>query len=350
MRHPRTAPENAHLLGIENLPAEEIQKILDVAVSHARWLDDEAPKTNTLRGRSIILGFLEPSTRTRVSFETAGKRLGADTINLSGSGSSLEKGETLLDTAWTLESMGVDCLVLRHPRSGAPRELTRHLKRMTLVNGGDGSHEHPTQALLDLLAIREHGIDFRGLRVTMVGDIAYSRVARSDIYALTALGAKVVVCGPPSLLPQGLERMARHPGSVEVEWNLDRALDGAEAVIALRLQRERQESGLIPSVDDYVRLYQINRRRLQGTSPDAVVLHPGPMNRGIEVDSHVADGSRSLILRQVTAGVAARCAVLERACRVGAWRPQKIENPRPEIKMPSGAQISIDAPMEAAHR
>jgi aspartate carbamoyltransferase catalytic subunit len=246
--------------------------------------------------------------------------------------------------------MGVDCLVLRHPRSGAPAELAKHLKRMTVVNGGDGSHEHPTQALLDLLAIREHGIDFRGLRVAMVGDIAYSRVARSDIYALTALGATVVVCGPPSLLPQGLEQMARQPGSVEVVWNLKQALTDAGAVIALRLQRERQESGLIPSVDDYVRLYQINSERLKVTDPGAVVLHPGPMNRGIEVDSKVADGARSLVRSQVTAGVAVRCAVLERACGVGAWKKQEEVAGLGMHKETTATQTVLEKPMEAAHR
>jgi aspartate carbamoyltransferase catalytic subunit len=305
---------------LETLATQEIEKILAVAGKGAHWLEEDAPKTDTLRGRVIMLGFLEPSTRTRVSFEIAGKRLGADTINLSSGGSSLEKGETLLDTVLTLESMGVACLVLRHPGSRAPQELADRVQNMAIVNGGDGSREHPTQALLDVLAMRRYGLKLSGLKVALVGDIAYSRVARSNIYALTALGAEVMVCGPPSLLPQGLEEMTREPGSVQVTWNLEDALRDAGAVIALRLQRERQESGLIPSISEYVRRYQINPETLRVADPECVVLHPGPMNREVEIDSRVADGPRSLIRQQVTAGVAVRCAVLERACRVGSWQ------------------------------
>ena len=310
---------NAHLLGVETLSAPDATRLLSEAGRHAEWLAGDAPKRDTLRGRVVILGFLEPSTRTRVSFEIAGKRLGADTINLGTTGSSLEKGETLLDTAWTLESMGVDALVLRHAQSGAPAQVARHLTRMAVVNGGDGAHEHPTQALLDALALMQRGVRFEGLRVALVGDIAYSRVARSNLYLLTALGAQVTVCGPPSLLPAGLETMGRSPGTVRVTHALEEALDGTGAVIALRLQKERQEAGLIPSVEDYVRLYQITPERLQRLAPNALLLHPGPVNRGIEVDSRLVDSPRSLVREQVAAGVAVRCAVLERACRVGSW-------------------------------
>jgi len=310
---------SAHLLGVESLSPGEATKLLGEAGRHADWLAGDAPKSDSLRGRVVVLGFLEPSTRTRVSFEIAGKRLAADTINLASVGSSLEKGESLLDTAWTLESMGVDALVLRHPQSGAPADIAARLEHLAVVNGGDGAHEHPTQALLDVLALLRRGVRIAGLRVALVGDIAYSRVARSNLYLLTALGAHVTVCGPPSLLPAGLETMARAPGTVSVTHALPEALAGAGAVIALRLQKERQEAGLIPSAEDYVRLYQITPERLQQHAPSALLLHPGPVNRGIEVDSRLVDGPSSLVREQVAAGVAVRCAVLERACRAGAW-------------------------------
>ncbi len=310
---------SAHLLGIADLLVSEIERLLRVGERAARWLAGEAPKSDVLRGRVVVLGFLEPSTRTRVSFEIAGKRLGADTINLTGGGSSLDKGESLLDTVWTLESMGVDCLVLRHARSGVGNDLAPRLERMSLVNGGDGAHEHPTQALLDVLALRLRGVSPGGLRVAIVGDVAYSRVARSDLFLLTALGAHVTVCGPPSLLPAGLAGMARAPGSIAVTHDLEDAVSGARVVIALRLQRERQEAGLVPSIEDYVRGYQITADRLERLSPGALVLHPGPMNRGVEIESRLADSPASLVREQVTAGVAVRCAVLERACRAGEW-------------------------------
>jgi aspartate carbamoyltransferase catalytic subunit len=317
---PPQAP--GHLTGIAGLERGEIERLLTAAERHAAWLEGPAPKSDLLRGRVVVLGFLEPSTRTRVSFEIAGKRLGADTISLGASGSSLEKGESLLDTAWTLESMGVDCLVLRHPRSGAPADLAARLTRTSLVNGGDGAHEHPTQALLDALALRARGVDLAGLSVAIVGDVAYSRVARSDLMLFTALGARVTVCGPPSLLVAGLEEMARAPGRVRVTHRLEEALEGAGAVIALRLQRERQEAGLVPSIEDYVRGYQITAAGLARSAPGALLLHPGPVNRGIEVESSLADAPNSLVREQVTAGVAVRAAVLERACAAGEWARQ----------------------------
>ena len=311
--------DRRHLIGLETLPVSEIRALLDGARDHAAWLEGGAVKGDSLRGRLVLLGFFESSTRTRVSFEAAAKRLGADTITLGSAGSSLDKGESLLDTAWTLESIGADCLIVRHPRSGAPADLARRLSRMALVNGGDGSREHPTQALLDLFTVVRHGLEPEGLRVAVIGDVTHSRVARSNLYALTALGATVAVCGPATMIPAGLGELARRPGRVEVVERLDDALTGAAAVIVLRLQRERQEQGLLPSLSEYARLYQITPERLAHASPGALVLHPGPMNRGVEIDSRVADGPRSVIREQVTAGMAVRCAVLERACGVGAW-------------------------------
>lgn len=311
--------DGGHLTGLSALTAPEIERILRAAERYSRWLAGEAPKSDLLRGRAVVLGFLEPSTRTRVSFELAAKRLGADTVTLSGGGSSLEKGESLLDTAWTLESMGADCLVLRHSRSGAAGEIAPRLTTMSVVNAGDGAHEHPTQALLDALALRLRGVTFDGLRMAIVGDVAHSRVARSDILLFTALGAHVRVCGPPTLMPAGLEAMSRAPGTVSVTHDLEEALAGVEVAMALRLQSERQEAGLIPSIEEYVRAYQITSDRIERAAPGAFVLHPGPMNRGVEIESRLADSPASLVREQVAAGVAVRCAVLERACGTGDW-------------------------------
>lgn len=310
---------NRHLLGLEELPAAEIRALIAAARRHAEWLRDPAAKGTSLRGRLVVLGFFESSTRTRVSFEAAGKRLGAACVAITASGSSLDKGETLLDTAWTFESMGASCLVMRHNRSGSPRDLAERLTTMAVVNGGDGRREHPTQALLDLLSIVSHGLAPESLRLTMVGDVAHSRVARSNIYALTALGATLTLCGPPTLMPAGIGKLARAPGRVIVNPRIDEALAGAQAVMVLRLQRERMQEGLLPSLAEYARLYQVTGERLARHAPDALVLHPGPMNRGVEIDSSVADGPRSVIREQVKAGVAVRCAVLERACGVGEW-------------------------------
>ena len=321
--------DRRHLLGLETLPVSEIRALIDASRAHAEWLEGGAVKGDSLRGRLVLLGFFESSTRTRVSFEAAAKRLGADTITIGTSGSSLDKGESLLDTAWTLESLGADCMVVRHLRSGAPDDLARRLSRMALVNGGDGSREHPTQALLDLFTMTRHGLDPQGLRVAVIGDVTHSRVARSNLYSLTALGATVVVCGPATMIPSGLESLARKPGRVEIVDKLEDALEGAAAVLVLRLQRERQEQGLLPSLSEYARLYQITPERLSRWAPGALVLHPGPMNRGVEIDSKVADGPRSVIREQVTAGMAVRCAVLERACGAGEWA--KSERPEPAL-------------------
>jgi aspartate carbamoyltransferase catalytic subunit len=308
-----------HLLGLETLPAAEIRALIAAARRHAEWLRDPAAKGTSLRGRFIVLGFFESSTRTRVSFEAAGKRLGAATVAITATGSSIDKGESLLDTAWTFESMGASCLVMRHSRSGSPHDLAEKLTTMAVVNGGDGRREHPTQALLDLFSIVSHGLEPSDLRLTMVGDVAHSRVARSNIYALTALGATLTLCGPPTLMPAGIEQLGRAPGRVIVNHRLDEALAGAQAVMVLRLQRERMQEGLLPSLGEYARLYQVTPERLARQAPEALVMHPGPMNRGVEIDSRAADGSRSVIREQVTAGVAVRCAVLERACGVEEW-------------------------------
>lgn len=330
------ALESRHLLGLEDLALSEIRSLLTAAEQHARRLHEPAAKGDSLRGQLVVLGFFESSTRTRVSFEVAAKRLGADTVTLAAAGSSLDKGESLLDTAWTLESMGADCLVLRDARSGAPVDLAARLESLALVNAGDGCREHPTQGLLDLFTLVRRGVDVAGQRVAIVGDVTHSRVARSDLYGLTALGATVVVCGPRTLVPAGIERLARAPGRIQVARRLEDALAGALAVIVLRLQRERQEQGLLPSLAEYSRGYQVTEERLARWAPDAWVLHPGPMNRGVEIESRVADGPRALIREQVASGTAIRCAVLERACGVGEWSRA--------VTRPSEERVLVEAP------
>ena len=260
--------------------------------------------------------FYEDSTRTRASFELAGKVLGADVINISSSGSSVQKGETLLDTVRTIQATGADLLVLRHGASGAPYLAAREVS-CRVVNAGDGWHAHPSQALLDAYTIRSRLGDVRGKKIVIVGDIAHSRVARSNLWGLSALGAEVLVCGPPTLLPFGFDGRTDRNGAeerdfppVRVEHNLDRAVEGADVVMALRLQRERQQSGLLPSLREYSRLYQVTAERLARAKPDVIVLHPGPMNEGVEISAEVAHGARSLIEEQVANGVAVRMAIL----------------------------------------
>jgi aspartate carbamoyltransferase catalytic subunit len=258
----------------------------------------------TLRGKTIANLFFEPSTRTRISFELAEKRLSADTVNFSASGSSVSKGESLKDTARNIEAMQVDMIVVRHQASGAPHFLARSLA-CSVINAGDGTHEHPTQGLLDMFTIREHKGRIEGLKVVIVGDIAHSRVAASNIWGLTKLGARVVVCGPRTLLPPGIERLGVEPTS-----DLSEALDGADVVNVLRIQLERQRSGLFPSVREYSRCFGLTRERLLAAGEDVLVMHPGPINRGVEISQDVADGPFSVILEQVTNGVAVRMAVL----------------------------------------
>ncbi len=296
-----------HLLDIESLDKEDIVTILGLTDTMWEVSERAVKKVPTLRGKTIISVFLEPSTRTRSSFEIAGKRLSADVINITGSSSSTQKGETLLDTARNLDAMRPDVIVLRHSCSGSAHFIANRVN-CAVINAGDGMHEHPTQALLDCATIRKHKGRFEGLTVAIIGDIAHSRVARSNIHALTKLGAKVRVAGPRTLLPMGIESLG--VGGVEVFDRVEPALAGADVVMVLRLQRERQASGMIPNTREYSRYFGINPRNIELARPDAIVMHPGPINRGVEIESEVADGKRSVILDQVNYGVAVRMAVL----------------------------------------
>ena len=305
-----------HVLDLDDFSSDEILTVLQDADVMMEVLERDIKKAPTLRGKTVITLFYEPSTRTRVSFEQAGKILSADVINVSGSGSSVEKGESLYNTALTLQAMKADIIVVRHPFSGAPNLLARYVDS-SVINAGDGAHAHPSQALLDLYTIRRRVGEIRGLKVAMVGDVLYSRVARSNLWGLTKMGARVVVCAPPTLLPpdllDGLAGVERHPfGAVEVETNVERAIEGADVVMALRLQTERQRDGHLPSLREYSRIYGINSRRLSLAKPGVLVMHPGPMNEGVEIDSEVAHGVRSVIEEQVTNGVAVRMALLYR--------------------------------------
>ncbi len=295
------------LLGIRELSAEEITHILDTAESFRDISRREIKKVPTLRGRTVINLFFEPSTRTRTSFEIAAKRLSADAINISASTSSVTKGETLLDTARNLEAMAPDCIVIRHSSAGAPHQLAR-VCRAGIVNAGDGAHEHPTQALLDALTIRERKGRIGGLSVAIIGDILHSRVARSNIHLLTKLGATVRIAGPGTLVPQEFGELVAE--GVVVERRVEDAIDGADVVMILRIQRERQDAAFFPSMREYAVHFGLNLKRLERAAAEAIVMHPGPMNRGIEIASDVADGTRSLILDQVSNGLAVRMAVL----------------------------------------
>ncbi len=291
------------LLGMKGMTAEEINLILDMAATFKDVSERDIKKVPTLRGKTVINLFYEASTRTRTSFELAGKRLSADVINISTSTSSVVKGETLLDTARNIEAMKCNIIIIRHPCSGAPEFLSTRLTS-AVINAGDGFHEHPTQALLDMFTMREKLGKLEGLTVAIVGDIAHSRVARSNIHGLLTMGAKVRVCGPATMIPRGIENMG-----VEVHYNMDRAVEGADVIMMLRLQIERQAAGLFPGVREYARFYGLNRTRLACAATNALVMHPGPMNRGVEIASDVAD-STPVILDQVTNGVAVRMAVM----------------------------------------
>jgi aspartate carbamoyltransferase catalytic subunit len=292
------------LLGIEELSPEEIQLILDTAGSFKEIATRPIKKVPALRGRTIVNLFFEPSTRTRASFELAEKRLSADTLNFSSSGSSLSKGETMLDTVRNLEAMAPDTLVMRHGASGAPHFIARRNKA-SVVNAGDGMHEHPTQALLDAFTIRERKGTLKGLKVAIIGDLAHSRVFRSNLWLLTKMEAQVVVAGPPTLIPPGTDRMG-----AKVAKRVEEAVEGADVVMMLRVQLERMKGGFFPSAREYYNLFGLTPERLKLARPDVILMHPGPMNRGIEIDSAVADGPHSVILDQVTHGVAVRMAVL----------------------------------------
>jgi len=293
-----------HLLGLEGVSADDIGLILDTAISFKEVLSRKIPKVPTLRGVTVVNLFYEPSTRTKLSFELAEKRLSADTINFSKSGSSVSKGESLKDTVWNIEAMKIDMIVIRHACSGTPYYLTTCCDS-TVINAGDGTHEHPTQGLLDMFTIREKYGRLDGLKVVIVGDIKHSRVARSNIWGLLTMGAKVAVCAPQTLLPVEIEKWG-----VEVYDDLDEALMGADVVNILRIQKERQQAGLLPSMREYSRYYCVTQDRLKNLNDNFTIMHPGPMNRGIEISTEVAEGPHSVILPQVTNGVAVRMAVL----------------------------------------
>ncbi|ACL69693.1 aspartate carbamoyltransferase catalytic subunit [Halothermothrix orenii] len=291
-------------LGLYNVEADEINEILDTAQAMKEIFTRTVKKVPTLRGKTIINLFFEPSTRTKSSFDIAAKRLSADVMSISKSSSSVAKGETLLDTARTLEVMGADVVVVRHSAPGAARFLAENLSA-SVLNAGDGAHAHPTQALLDMYTIKEKMGKIEGLNVLIIGDIAHSRVARSNIWGLTKLGARVRVVGPGTLIPRDIEEMG-----VEVYRDLDEALEGVDVVNILRIQLERQQKGLFPSIREYRHFYGMNEVRLRKLEDRALVMHPGPMNRGIEIESIVADGEQSVITEQVTNGVAIRMALL----------------------------------------
>ncbi|MSR07290.1 MAG: aspartate carbamoyltransferase catalytic subunit [Gemmatimonadetes bacterium] len=292
------------LLGIEHLSAEQIRLVLDTAEPFKEVSERAIKKVPTLRGKTIVNLFYESSTRTRTSFEFAEKRLSADTVNIAASGSSIEKGENLVDTARNLEAMRIDMVVIRHPASGAAEFLAKRI-RSNVINAGDGMHEHPTQAFLDLLTIRDRLGKIEGAKVCICGDILHSRVARSNIWGLLKLGAEVAVCGPRSLLPRGIESLG-----VRVFRRIDEAIQWADVLNVLRLQLERMQAGFIPSLREYNRVFGVTVERLARAPRKTLILHPGPMNRGVEIDSLVADGPQSVILDQVTNGVAVRMAVL----------------------------------------
>jgi aspartate carbamoyltransferase catalytic subunit len=300
-----TAPSlGKDLIGLEPLTADQIRLILDTAEPFKEVSERPIKKVPALRGKTIVNLFFEASTRTRISFEFAEKRLSADTVNVASAGSSVSKGETLVDTARNLEAMRIDMVVIRHPSSGAAQFLGERI-RSNVVNAGDGKHEHPTQGLLDLLTLRDHFGRIEGLKVAICGDVLHSRVARSNIWGLLKLGAEVAVCGPATLLPRDVRDLG-----VTVLPRIEEAIDWADALNILRLQLERMQNGYIPSLREYNRVFGVSSDRLSRAPKDLLILHPGPMNRGVEIDSDVADGPHSVILPQVTNGVAVRMAVL----------------------------------------
>ncbi len=293
-----------HLLDIESLSADEITTVLDTAKAFKAVGERAIKKVPALRGRTVVNLFVEPSTRTRISFELAQQRLSADIVNFTAEASSLKKGETLKDTAKNLEALNADFIVIRHSAAGAPHFLSRVLNAH-VINAGDGAHEHPTQALLDAFTIREHKGQIAGLSVTILGDILFSRVARSNIWALIKLGAKVTLCGPSTLVPRTFEAMG-----CRVTHDVDEALREADIIHLLRIQHERQRKTMFPSIGEYTTLYGLNKARFAKARPNALIMHPGPINRGVEIDNDLADCPRSLILEQVTNGLAVRMAVM----------------------------------------
>ncbi len=297
-----------HLLGLDGLSAQDITRVLDTAAGMKEISTRKIKKVPTLRGKTVVNLFFEASTRTKTSFEIAAKRLSADAVNFTASVSSTVKGETLIDTAKNIESMAPDVVVIRHKFSGAPEMLSRRLG-CSVVNAGDGTHQHPSQGLLDIFTVREKKGDLAGLKVVVAGDISHSRVARSDIYGFTAMGAEVHVTGPPTMIPPGIEHMG-----AKVAPSFDAAIEGADVIIMLRIQLERKSGSLIPTLREYARFFGLNRQRLETANDGVIVMHPGPINRGVEISSEIADGPESVILDQVENGVAVRMAILYLLC------------------------------------
>lgn len=293
-----------NLLGLEELSKAEIELVLQTAKSFKEVSHRDVKKVPALRGKTVVMLFFEPSTRTRTSFELAAKRLSADTLNMSAGGSSLSKGESILDTARNIEAMNVDMVVVRHPSSGVPKLLADNLKS-SIINAGDGCREHPTQALLDMFTIQEKLGRIAGLKVAIIGDILHSRVARSNVWGLTKMGAQVTLCGPSTLMPIGIERLG-----VGVSHDLDAVIEKSDVLMLLRLQQERQQDKFLPSIREYARRFGVNKQKLKKAKKDLLIMHPGPTNRGVELSGEVADGENSVILDQVTNGIAIRMAVL----------------------------------------
>jgi aspartate carbamoyltransferase catalytic subunit len=300
--------QQKHLLGLEGYPGVDIQTIIDTAFNFREVLDRPIKKVPSLQGVTIVNLFFENSTRTRISFELAQKRLSADTVNFSSSSSSLKKGESFKDTAQNIEAMKIDAVVMRHPTPGSPKHLTEFIDAI-VINAGDGTHEHPTQAILDMMSLHEKFGKLKGLKIGIIGDISHSRVALSNIYGLITMGAKVTLCGPPNLIPPYVKDLG-----VEVNYNVDEVIDWADALNVLRIQRERMGRGLVPSIREYRAMFGITQERLENHKKEIVIMHPGPMNRGVEIDAKVADGDQAIILDQVLNGVATRMAILFLLC------------------------------------
>ena len=296
--------KNTHLLGLKDYPREDIQTIIDTGFRFKEILDRPIKKVPSLQGKTIVNLFFENSTRTRISFELAQKRLSADTVNFSASTSSLKKGETFKDTVQNIEAMKIDAVVMRHPTPGSPLHLTNYIDAI-VINAGDGTHEHPTQAILDMMSLHEKFGYLEGLKVGILGDISHSRVALSNIYGLQTMGAEVTLCGPSTLVPPFAEELG-----VKVNYNVDEVIEWADAINVLRIQRERMKGGLLPSIREYRNLFGITKDRLSKHKKEIVIMHPGPMNRGVEIDSVIADSDQAIILDQVLNGVASRMAIL----------------------------------------
>ena len=300
--------KNKHLLGLKDYPAKDIQTIIDTAFNFREVLNRPIKKVPSLKGVTIVNLFFENSTRTKISFELAQKRLSADTINFSASSSSLKKGESFKDTAQNIEAMKIDAVVMRHPIPGAPKHLQEFIDAI-IINAGDGAHEHPTQAILDMVSLHEKFNRLKGLKIGIVGDIAHSRVALSNIYGLTTMGAKVMLCGPPNLIPKHMVDL-----NVDSSSNIDEIIEWADALIILRIQKERMGLTLVPSKREYRATFGITKERMEKHKKEIVIMHPGPMNRGVEIDGFVADSDQAIILDQVLNGVASRMAVLYLLC------------------------------------